>query len=115
MILSLASCQAENNENQEGKNEEKQEKEKNIANPLIEEKKNTLTFVDFAPVFFIQNHDKKIKIFDTFNDALDMYYSSMEIKSEKAEYEQKAWKKYENIKVFFYFYFEVLSLNFSLN
>lgn len=29
---------------------------------------------------------------------MDLYFSANETKSEQAEYEQKAWKKFENIK-----------------
>ena len=95
MVLSVNSPDEEKNE----KNEEIKEEEKKPLK-LEEDKKPSLSFVDFAPCLFKQNEDKRIKIYDTFDQGLDAYFSSMEVKSERVEFEQKAWKKYENIKVF---------------
>jgi len=95
LVLSLAS-----QEEEEKKLEQKDEKiseEKKVE----EEKKSNLSFVDFAPCLLIQNQEKKIKIFETFDEGLDAYFSTMETKSERTEFEQKAWKKFENIKVFY--------------
>jgi hypothetical protein len=97
-----------------------QEEEKKVEAVAIAEeskaeegKTNNMAFVDFAPCLLIQNQEKKVKIFETFVEALDVYFSSMETKSERAEYEQKAWKKYENIKVI-YCHFLIKNLELSL-
>ena len=81
--------------------QKKDQKKEHISEEKKEEKKPNLSFVDFAPCLFLQNEDKRLKIYDTFNEALDNYFSAMETKSERVEFEQKAWKKYENIKVKF--------------
>jgi len=81
------------------KKAEKDHKKELVSDEKKSEKKPTLSFVDFAPCLFLQNEDKRLKIYDTFNEALDDYFSAMETKSERVEFEQKAWKKFENIKV----------------
>jgi predicted ribosome quality control (RQC) complex YloA/Tae2 family protein len=54
-------------------------------------------YSDFAPIHYLQITSPQ-KICQTFNECLDLYFSVMETKSEQNEFEQKAWKKFENIK-----------------
>lgn len=94
--MSASSPEEEKNLEKDQLPEENPEEKKVLK---LEEKKNTTAYVDFAPCLFQQNQDKKIKIFETFDEGLDAYFSVFEVKSERVEFEQKAWKKYENIKV----------------
>ena len=94
-----ASCEEEKIIEEEKKPEEVKKIEEITENIEKEPKKPNITYIDFAPCLFQQNQDKNIKIFESFNEGLDAYFAAMENKSERVEFEQKAWKKYENIKV----------------
>lgn len=94
LVLSMNSSNSKNLE---------ENQEENKENATNEEKKKIEAFVDFAPIALQQFEGKNVKIIESFNEAVDIYFSSMETKSERSEFEQKAWKKFENIKVFLKF------------
>lgn len=81
------------------KEEKKDKEEEKIQNQQLNlnEKKNC--YYEFTPLLFKQQEDKKFKEFESFDMAVDEFFGSVDVKSEKNEFEQKAWKKFENIKV----------------
>lgn len=63
---------------------------------VVEEKK--IKFYDFVAQLAFAHQGKYVEETETFNEAVDKYFRTLDRTEEPVNVEEIAWKKFENIK-----------------